>query len=232
MKLQAWKRLVLALAVALLLVSLSGCFDTPEGQWLAWAFFGEWQDENDLNPAKPDGSVNPEGVANLGKRALTGSTGDEESDAALDYGWIGDIAEADEMMDEARKDRDPEKMAEAIKKRPNDYTYRASAAVLAAERGNAPGWNVQEDAGEQLAGKPGDQVRYADQLISEAEAAVARITNNGARPYKDPVQCELLYRTLSSAYGLRYRAKGSVTASDLDLSNKYYYDSKDGCYSK
>jgi len=236
MNAKTWKRLALAILVALMLVSLSGCdwlfMENPEGEWLAWEFYDEWMAEKDLNPAKPDGSVDPKGAANLGKRALTGSTGDEESDAALDFDWLKGIVEADKAMEQGRKDRDPEKMAEAIKKRPGDYTYRASAAVLAAERGDAPGWNFQEDAGRQLAEKPGDRERYANQMINEAEAVIVRVTNNGTKPFKDGVQCELLYRSLSSAYSLRYQATGSVSASDQDLSNKYYWDSKDQCYSK
>jgi len=235
MKTQTWKKLVVGLIVASLLVSLSGCelfFANPEAAWMAEAFFDEWVASKDMSPTNEDGGVDPAGAAKLGKRLLTDSTGDEESDAALDRDWIANIAEADALMDEGRGFRDPQKMAEAIKKRPDDYTYRASAAVLAAERGDALGWNFQEDAGRQLADKPGDQVRWADQMIDEAQTAIARVTGNGTKPFKDGVQCELLYRSLSSAYSMRYQATGSTDLSDRDLGNQYYWQSKDDCYKK
>ena len=235
MKTQTWKRLCLGLVAALLL-SLSGCellyVVDPEAAWMAEEFFDEWMASKDMSPTNENGGVDPAGAAKLGKRLLTDSTGNEESDAALDRDWIANIAEADQLMDDGRSYRDAEKMAEAIKKRPDDYTYRASAAVLAAEQGDALGWNFQEDAGRQLADKPGDQVRWADQMIAEAETSIARVTGNGTKPFKDGVQCELLYRSLSSAYSYRYQATGSANLSDRDLGNQYYNQSKDDCYKK
>ena len=230
MKLQAWKRLALVFAIALLLMTLSGCelFFTPEGVWLAEEFFDEWMDENDLNPAKPDGSLDPAGAANLGKRALTDSTGDEESDAALDFGWIDDIAEADKMMDEARRDRDPNKMAEAIRKRPNDYSYRASAAVLAAELGDEEDWASQLETGDELT-EPNSRDRdgYAYTLISESANTIARLDAEGEL-YTDPARCEMLYNTSAEAYELLYYAHGNP--SDLDISRRDRDRAKFDCH--
>jgi len=233
MKTHAWKRLCLGLVVASLLVSLSGCelfFASPEAAWLAEEFFDEWVAAKDMSPTNADGGVDPAGAAKLGKRLLTDSTGDEESDAALDRDWIANIAEADALADQARKDRDAVKIAQAIEKRPDDYAYRAYAAVIAAENGDEAGWKSELETGDELTQEGGkDRENYAYILIAESGNAIGRLYAEGTL-YTDPERCERLHNTEAEAYELLYDAKGDPR--DLEASRISRDRGKFDCYKK
>ncbi len=66
-------------------------------QWesIALEMLEEWANQHDINPTTPEGAVNP------ARRAASGSTGDEEADAAIGYDTIvRNVSDAEERGEE------------------------------------------------------------------------------------------------------------------------------------
>ena len=135
MKRQTLIRVALTL---LLILGLTAACAPTETQVLV-ALFDEWAREKGFNPRDEDGNVDMMGVLGVVKTAasavLTGSTGDEEADAAVGIlGVVFPIKGYDEQTDKGLDTRDPTQIQNAIEARPNDFHYRnALGAVLLAE---------------------------------------------------------------------------------------------------
>lgn len=121
---------ILVLMLTLLPLGAAGCGTNLES--LLLEILEEWADEHDINPTTPGGA------ANLAKRAASGSTGDEQADAAIGLGkMVSDIREGDIWMDKGKELRASgnltgaaDSMDAAIETRPNDWSYRVSRAAL------------------------------------------------------------------------------------------------------
>ncbi|MFC1961880.1 tetratricopeptide repeat protein [Chloroflexota bacterium] len=153
----------------------------------------EWSDAHGVNPTTPGGAVN------LAKRTASGSTGDEEADAAIGLvKTIHDVQVGDRLMDEGEKLRTEGKpkeaakrMDEAIEKRPDDWSYRISRGALALEEGDTETSQRQHgeavrrlgtqmvtpamyDDEDHLRGlkhpNPNEEVRYYTQVIDKLES--------------------------------------------------------------
>jgi len=189
------------LALTMLLV-LTAC---EEGDvQLVKDFAQEWAKSKDLDPSTL------EGIVNIGARAGGGSTGDDEADAALDAGMvIKNIQDADNLMDQGRKNRDAAAMDKAIKKRPEDWSYNVSRASLALEQGDLKGYHRYRNEAWRLIdygiSNPRRYIQYTNQRINELEAVKARL---GGR-FQSQDQCHEFYNSLKTEYAARAYLTGS-----------------------
>ncbi|MFC1917637.1 hypothetical protein ACFLXH_03190 [Chloroflexota bacterium] len=208
------KFISILLVISLLPIGFAGCGTSFED--LVIGILVEWADAHDVNPTTPSGA------ANLAKRAASGSTGDEEADAAMGlFKTVHDVQVGDGLMKEGEKlqaEGKPveaaKRMDEAIQKRPEDWTYRVSRANLRFEQGKE---NARDDfwAGQKAAGhrevqvwdeeeqenyttteitNPTEEVAFYTQYINEMESG-----NLKPGEMSGSVR-EQYYETLRSAY--------------------------------
>jgi hypothetical protein len=246
------KSLPILLILALISTSSIGCGTGFES--LALELLEEWADAHDVNPSTAGGAVN------LAKRAASGSTGDEDADAAIGLvQTVRDIQEGDKLMDEGRElrtkgkpDEAEQKMDEAIKKRPDDWTYRISRSVLSFEQDDFYGGRGDFSAGQAAAGhqpvsvwdkedeeyrttvehrNPEEEMRFYTQYIDEAESSTVD-TGKMSRRAK-----EEYYSTLASAYSWRWlvgiNTSGYTTAQrdyDRQMAEHYKEQARQASY--
>ncbi|MBI4318813.1 MAG: hypothetical protein HY675_10005 [Chloroflexi bacterium] len=208
------KRAIVIAMVGFLLVGLPAC--TQGDVDLVIDFIEEWARYKKIHPTNADGGVNLEGVANIATREMGFSTGDEEADAAIDAGKvIHNLQEADKLMDEGRQNRDPAKMDEALKKRPDDWSYNLSRANLALEQGEMNTFYQHRDRSNDPHASPRERSSRAQQNISELEDLRRRLGGD----FSSGEQCQNLFFELGNAYGYRAHAGGQ---RDVDIQQGYY----------
>jgi len=198
MKGLTWRKPVfLLLLVGVLLLGTTAC--APEARELAMAWLEDWIEENDTSLARVGAAW-----------AFDLKTGDEEVDAALDAGRaIKAIKEAEDLMAQARQAREEgsidtaaEKMDQAIKTRPKDWTYHTERMAVAIEQGDAK--KAREEHASALdtfadAGKwPRNWEEFKDQEILTLEQTRER-AEGSLFFFKSYEQCYDLYN------GLRWR---------------------------
>jgi hypothetical protein len=196
------KKSMLILSVAFILIFLQGC--TLNDEEFLWDFALAWAEANPISAAS---------------RALTGSSGDDQVDAALDaYDSIKSLREADKLMERGKVFRDFTDMDDAIDKRPNDWSYRVSRSVLHLEFGDIDRFEDDRWEAEELAAdSPGGLSQLNDQMIAELKDYLDR-----RRPSGD--QCRNAHRVLSNEYNSRYnrtenpddRAQANSHAAQID----------------
>jgi hypothetical protein len=187
---------ILVLLVGTLALAPMGCL--PGGKELAMAFVEEWMEDNNISP------TTFVGVANIGRRLASGSTGDPKADAALETASIiRTFLEAESLMDKGRKTDDATAMEGAIKLRPNDWSYQLSRSTLALKQG-------EEDKGTAVYSfayncnlrdkNRSATTRFYNQVITEYEVVV-----KGTRfpSFKAETQAKV-YGDLREAYQWRY----------------------------
>lgn len=172
MRIRAWRKSVLAILMAgILLFSVTGC-----GDWesIALQWLESWADSHDVNPTTPGGA------ANLVKRTASGSTGDQDADAAIGiFKQFDSIREGDKLIEEGRQLRDSGdlkqaqyKMDEAILVRPNDSSYRVERAAIAFQSDDGKVAYEQVWAGWDIARKNTyENQHYSTQLIDTLESS-------------------------------------------------------------
>jgi hypothetical protein len=119
------RRITRLLLICLLVSALTACL--PGDTELIAGVFDEWARAKGLNPKNEKGQIDPVDALiagyNIGRRALTGSTGDKDADAALGVlEVVYPITQLDRQTDQAIDKGDPSKIQAAIKDRPDDYT--------------------------------------------------------------------------------------------------------------
>jgi len=199
-------RYLILVAIIILIMSLlplmTSC--TPEGRELAIAFLEEWAAEKKIDPGTP------EGLWNIGKRTLGGSTGDEDADAAIDARKvILNLVEADKLMDEGRESGDIEKMNQAIAMRPDDWTYRVSKSNLSLKQGDIDEWSEEGLKGWEIVEKENNEkttVKYCTQNIDELEQVREDLDWKG---YASNRHQYVIYNSLTTDYDVRYQWTGS-----------------------
>lgn len=144
------------------------------------------------------------------RHSLLGSSGDPTVDAVLDAKSVLDgIENADKLMDDGRKNRNPALMDEAIELRPTDISYRAARSALALEQGDMEGYKKHNEAAAQIiAGGNVNGVWALDQHIAEYEGVEDRLYNN-AIGFTSNAQCRELYVGLSELYNQRADMTGN-----------------------
>lgn len=141
----------LLLALALILTAVTAC--APSETQVLVALFDEWAREKGFNPRDEEGKVDVMGVLGVAKTvasaALTGSTGDEEADAAVGIlGVVFPIKGYDEQTDKGLDTRDPTQIQNAIDGRPNDFHYRNAYGVVMLANGKENSAEAAFDAAE------------------------------------------------------------------------------------
>ncbi|MFC2040331.1 hypothetical protein ACFLTW_04075 [Chloroflexota bacterium] len=189
------KTILCFLILSLLSLGSTGCGTQYED--LVIGILVEWSDAHGVNPTTPSGAVN------LAKRTASGSTGDEEADAAMGLvKTIHDVQVGDRLMDEGREQRDATKMDEAIERRPNDWTYRTSRAALAFEKDDFRTADDQSSEAFNLAYNRGnskaEKLRYCTRTIDEMESS------NINPSAMSPAVRKEYYDLLSTTYGRRW----------------------------
>jgi len=221
---------IIILPILLFSLGLTGCGTDFEG--LVLGILEEWADEHDINPSTPGGAWN------LATRTASGSTGDEEADAALSITQtISDIYEGDKLLEEGEKLRSEgkteeaaEKIDAAIEKRPDDLTYRISRGTLAIQVGDTETAMSQHGEAVRRLGtetiiptstmdrhlpevehpRPHEEFRYYTQVIDTLESSELN-------PYQMNDETKRWYYTqLSAAYAgraeARYHIDGKATS--------------------
>lgn len=218
----------LFLILSLLSLGSTGCGTAYED--LIIGILVEWADAHDINPSDVGGA------ANLAKRAASGSTGDEEADAAIGLvKTIHDVQVGDRLMDEGerlRAEGKPEaaakKMDEAIEKRPDDFSYRILRGALALEVGDTRSsqkqhgeavrrlgtqmvtpamWRDQEHLRGIQHPNPHEEIRYYTQVIDKLESGKIKPIN------MDDELRIWYYTQLSAAYAGRAEATMQITGT-------------------
>jgi hypothetical protein len=97
---------------------------------------------------------------------------DPEVEAVMSaYTVIDNINRSDQLMEEGRNNRDPDKMDQAIQNRPGDWTYRTSRGALAIEHGDVETAQQQFAAADTIVQQGNiDPVWYANQGISDLQS--------------------------------------------------------------
>lgn len=197
MRFMTGKNLSIVITALLLCSVLSGCellelFGGESEQQQVEEVAQEWVDENDMSPVNQDGTINTDGAVKAAKRAVTGSTGDPEVDAALasDQAIIK-IAEADKLVERGWEQNNAYDFDNAVRLRPEDWTYRISRAAWNMDYFVSPNMNqVDADlaAAENMLGPSKDErIRYAQQGI----ALLERVKTTMAKPYASGEQADL-----------------------------------------
>ena len=216
MKISRGYKLLLAVVITALLVpGALSC--TPSGKELAMAFVEEWMNEHDINPGTTGGKFN------IGLRLLRGTTGNKESDAALEtVAMLTNFVAAEKQMDLGRKTDNAAAMDAAIKMRPQDWSYQQSRATLAMKQGDVNLSIHYSTGARHLAEKDanGSAVRrYYTQTITEDEGLV-----NGGKfaTYTTQVQSQIYYDL-----AVAYTARSKLPFSDAnDTQRAIYYQGK------
>ncbi len=119
-----------------LLPLLSACEDTAMLDFLAEVAV-EWAQEKGILTAENTVDWIQVGAYQL-QRAVAGSTGDSELDAALEAGpVIHNFHQADKLSDEGLAEGDVGKIDQAISMRPDDWSYYDNKAAVLVTQGNA-----------------------------------------------------------------------------------------------
>jgi hypothetical protein len=214
----SWIRVALTL---LLILGLTAACAPSETQVLV-ALFDEWAREKGFNPRDEEGNIDVMGVLGVVKTAasavLTGSTGDEEADAAVGIlSVVYPIKGYDEQTDKGLDTRDPTQIQNAVEGRPNDYHYRNALAVALLANGDVKG---------------------SDAAFREASAAWRRSNPKGSESYgnqvntRDTLGC--LDRAIKAAdqNGTSFENWHSLRARYCDEAIKYYNQTKSETYLK
>ena len=236
MKILASLKLIsVLLIISLVLTGSIGC--GTEFENLALELLEEWSDAHDVNPSTVGGA------ANLAKRAASGSTGNEEADAAIGLvKTVQSIQAGDKLMEEGKELRTKGKLEESAKKkdeaddkRPDDWTYRVSRSALSFEQGDSSQAINDFRAGQASAGhqpevywdeegdvrskikhvNPGEEVRFYTQYIDEIESSKLDPSKMDRQTKYD------YYSTLGSAYFWRYM---TGTETDAYTNEQRDYD--------
>ena len=208
------------LLLTLLPLGAAGC--GTEFEDLALELLTEWADTHDVNPTTPGGA------ANLAKRAASGSTGNEEADAAIGLAKTArDIQAADKLMEKGRSDRDGEAMDAAIALRPKDWSYRVSRGALAFEEDDVGTAHKQFEQGQKIVDSYDisrqEKIRYQTEKIDALETS--RIS-----PTDMPTHRRVFYYgELSKAYMSRHGLTGDMRDYEMyqhyaDLLNETTFD--------
>jgi hypothetical protein len=184
------------LGLLLIAVGLQvGCDDwSPDDRALVRSFAEDWLRSRDMHPTNEDGSINIVAAANIGRRTLTGRSGDDEVDAVLDaYEVVSNIHQADQLMEQGRQQGDAAAMDEAIARRPGDWTYRTSRAALALASGDTETYEEQQAQAQQIVQSQGiDPVWYHQQSIQDMGQMAGEIDTAS--------QCEAVLRQMALHY--------------------------------
>ena len=191
--------------VCLLVTIVAGC--TPEDREIAWDLFVGWLGENSTS-------------------AFLGSTGDPETDAALNPGKVlQDIKQADEHMEKARENEDVHEAMKAVRLRPKDWTYRLSTATLMLEVSHVE-WEDQFEEADRLAKQNHAQIEYyASEGIRQLEEVRTEFGDRIRPGHHDftSYQCETLFEQLAKFYKLRWDCCGH-SKFDWDQYQRYKAD--------
>ena len=191
------ERALLALVFLALLATVAGC--TVSDKQLLVVIVEEWARSKNMSPTNEDGSLDPIGLGNaiigVVTNAVGASTGDDEIDAILNAKKVIDkFTAAEKLIEEGAKERNPAKMDEAIKLRPQDWTYRTKRAALAIEQGDLKTAVSQMDAADAIPKGKRAQRHYVNSAIADLEA----LKTDG--PWKSTDQCWLFYTSLAAKY--------------------------------
>jgi hypothetical protein len=176
------KALVILLALWLTL-SVSGCDSGKPQTELIKDFFRDY------------------GFTLLGRQftAATRLERDEEAEAVLGAAaLIATLLAADKLMDEGRHKEDPEKMDQAIRMRPGDYTYHISRAALALQRNEMVTYSIESHAADTLVEDQDiSQTVYSRYQVKDLEYVESRLRIDG---FQNREQCEMVYTGLQAQY--------------------------------
>jgi hypothetical protein len=221
--------LVALLVCLLLLPALGGC------DWEDWVPESEqeqakdtameWAEAKGLDPVNDDGSVNTDGVVEVAKRLVTGSTGDPEIDAALNSdNALTKIEEADKLDERGWKENEGRDFDYAVKLRPEDWKYRVSRAAWNMNNYARPDMDkVDADlrAAENLLG-PGkeERIQYAQQGIRQFEGVKVTMSKpyvkgEPADLFARPRDCRTVFTQLSHFYNILADQTGDGGARDM-----------------
>jgi hypothetical protein len=183
-----WYKVAVSALACALLITLTGCEDIED---MLWMYGLDWVE---LNEGK------------VARNTLTGSTGDAETDAALQIeGLIKTIDKADRTMEQAKKERNSIYAVDAVAMRPGDWTYRISAGAILLEEGATRVAQEQFDAADTLVAQR-DQLpaflKYANQGIAELQEAEPRLIQKG---WNDEAHCRAFYEQLAYFYQVRFK---------------------------
>jgi len=130
------RRFFTFLLVAFLLIPLlSACEDTEMVEFLA-EMAVEWAQEKQILNDKNEVDWLQVGAYQL-QRTWSGTTGDNELDAALEAGpVIHNFHQADKLADQGLDEGDTEKIDQAINLRPDDWSYYDKRAAVLINQGN------------------------------------------------------------------------------------------------
>ena len=141
----------------------------------------------------------------------------DEQTAALDgQDVIETINRADELADEGRRNRDPAKLDEALRLRPDDWSYNSSRAVLALEQGDLAGYDKYDARAFETSFRSGDTqashqagISMANQRFDEMRELERKLTAERGPGFSSAEQCDKLYRELD--FLLVYRQVDAAT---------------------
>lgn len=162
------KRICLLLAALVIITCLTGC--TSAGQSILQAFVQDYiQTKWGVN--LEDTSIEGKIAAGIQLGKLATGTGNADAQAAFNTSMmLKNYAQAESLMAEGLANRDPNLMDQAIKLRPDDWSYNASRAMLAEEQGddNAQGFYIMRaDHLLKNINNTGAWVGYDTQVINE-----------------------------------------------------------------
>ena len=129
------KILPFLLVVSLLLPLLSACQDTEMLDFLA-ELAVEWAREKGILNAENNVDWIQVGAYQL-QRAVAGTTGDNELDAALEAGpVVHNFHQADKLSEQGLEEGNVDKIDQAINMRPDDWSYYDKKAAVLYKQGN------------------------------------------------------------------------------------------------
>lgn len=179
------KKRVIALALAALL--LAGC--GAEGRSFLLDLAVSWAAEH---------------AGDVTLYTLTGRSRSAEVDAVLGAkDVVQNMMAADQLMDQGRQENDLTKMEQAVKKRPGDYTYRASYGTALLQAGRGQDAEAQFMAADQAAKNYGGEHRQLNAIagIDELGALRPGFEQNG---FVDRLQCQAYYDQMAHLYDVRF----------------------------
>lgn len=188
------KAAILRALITVMIVAVSfleSC--TPEDKAFVQSLAQEWMTEHNVNPTNEDGGINAGGIINIGAQLLGVRNRDPEVEAVMNaYTVIDNINRSDQLMEEARRGRDAEKMNQAINNRPGDWTYRTARGALALEHGDVDTAQQQFAAADAIVHQGNiNPTWYANQGISELQSIPGAEHINYGEP------CRAYYEQLS-----------------------------------
>jgi hypothetical protein len=229
--------LVLSILIVLLVPFLSACESGEMQQVVYWAKL--WAMVHDITDA--DGNPNYGAIARfaVGEAFGLGSTGDEESDAAIDCArTLNKIRQAEEASNEAfdnlyqgqniRKDVLPD-FNRAIKLRPEDWSYYNGRGIANledlenAKADQAAAADFQKAVG--LAKESGQPEEYL-RMLRDREQALARLV--AAKNERQSYPTKEIYQEQARLYDELYKLTGENSyrllkqQADSNLARGYY----------